>query len=108
MLLTEDIYLAAFGLVSGGELVDVHVRGTNGRRMAFFRIDGADMGQVERDYYGGSAKVDLQRLKAQVRRLKDRAFDALREERTDARESGRDRRDQAAERPGRGRHRAWD
>ena len=36
MLVTEDIYLAAFGLVSGGELVDVHVRGTNGRRMAFF------------------------------------------------------------------------
>ena len=104
MLLTEDIYLAAFGLVSGGELLDVHVRGTNGRRMAFFRIDGLGMAQVERDYYRGSATVDLQRLKAQVRRLKDRAFDALREERSDANEPGGNRRDQAPERPGRGRH----
>jgi hypothetical protein len=108
VLLTEDIYLAAFGLVSGGELVDVHVRGTNGRRMAFFRIDGTGMAQVERSYYGGSATVDLQLLKAQVRRLKDRAFSALREERNDAGESSGNRRDQAAERPGRGRDRAWD
>jgi hypothetical protein len=104
VLLTEDIYLAAFGLVSGGELAGIEVRGTNGRRMAFFRIDGAGMVQVERDYYRGSATVDLQRLKAQVRRLKDRAFDALREERSNASEPGGDRRDQAAERFGRGRH----
>jgi hypothetical protein len=108
VLLTEDIYLAAFGLVSGGELVDVKVRGTNGRRMAFFQIDGDGMAQVEKSYYGGSATVDLQRLKAQVRRLKDRAFDALREERSYASEPDGNRRDQAAERPGRGRHRAWD
>jgi hypothetical protein len=106
--LTEDIYLAAFGLVSGGELVDVHVRGTNGRRMAFFRIDGAGLERVERDYYGGSATVDLQRLKAQVRRLKDRAFDALREERSHAGEPDGNRRGEAAERPLRGRQRAWD
>jgi hypothetical protein len=104
VLLTEDIYLAAFGLVSGGELAGIEVRGTNGRRMAFFRIDGAGMVQVERDYYRGSALVDLQRLKAQVRRLKDRAFDALREERSNASEPGGDRRDQAAERFGRSRH----
>ncbi len=108
MLVTEDIYLAAFGLVSGGELVDVDVRGTNGRRMAFFRIDGAGIERVERDYYQGSATVDLQRLKAQVRRLKDRAFDALREERSNESQSNWNRRDQATERPGRGRHRAWD
>ena len=104
MLVTEDIYLAAFGLVSGGELLDVDVRGTNGRRMAFFRIGGMGMEQVERAYYGGSATVDLQRLKAQVRRLKDRAFEALREESRDARESRGNQRDQAAERLGRGRH----
>ena len=104
MLLTEDIYLAAFGLVSGGELAGIEVRGTNGRRMAFFRIDGAGMVQVERDYYRGSALVDLQRLKAQVRRLKDRAFDALREERSNEGQSNGNQRDQAAERFGRGRH----
>jgi hypothetical protein len=108
VLVTEDIFLAAFGLVSGGELVAVDVRGTNGRRMAFFRIDGTGMEQVERDYYRGSATVDLQLLKAQVRRLKDRAFDALREERNDASQSDGNRGDQAAERPGRGRQRAWD
>ena len=104
MIVTEDIYLAAFGLVKGGELKDVEVRGSNGRRMAFFRIEGNGMEQVERAYFGGSATVDLQRLKAQVRRLKDRAFDALREERNYASESRGDRRDQAAERFGRSRH----
>jgi hypothetical protein len=84
MLVTEDIYLAAFGLVSGGDLAEVTVHGTNGRRMAFFRIDGAGMEQVERDYYRGSASVNLQLLKAQVRRLKDMAFDAMRQERPQA------------------------
>jgi hypothetical protein len=95
VLVTEDIYLAAFGLVRGGELVDVSVRGTNGRRMAFFRIDGAAMAEAEREYFRGNASVNLQLLKAQVRRLKDVAFQAMREERNDASESRRYRRDQA-------------
>ncbi len=107
MIETEDIYLAAFGLVSGGELIEVSVRGTNGRRMAFFRIEGAGMERIERDYHRGAALVDLRLLKSEVRRLKDRAFDALREERNESHER-RDRRDQASERPGRSRHRAWD
>jgi hypothetical protein len=42
------------------------------------------MEQVERDYYRGSASVNLQLLKAQVRRLKDVAFDAMRQERPQA------------------------
>jgi hypothetical protein len=73
--------------------------------MAVFRIVGPDLEEVERDYYRGAAKVNLQLLKAQVRRLKDMAFDAMREEgRRDARQPGRYRRDQAAERSGRGRY----
>ena len=79
---TDDIFFGAFVLVRGGQLKAVEVRGINGRRLAFFHIEGPEVDQAERDYYGGTASVsvNLQLLKFQVRRLKDRAFDAIREE----------------------------
>ena len=80
MLRTDDLFLGGLALVRGGELVGVDVRGTNGRRVAVFRIAGPEVDQAERDYYRGTTSVDLQLLKLQVRRLKDRAFEALREE----------------------------
>lgn len=80
MLRTDDLFLGGLALVRGGELVGVDVRGANGRRVAVFRIAGPDVDQAERDYYRGTTSVDLQLLKLQVRRLKDRAFEALREE----------------------------
>jgi len=105
VLHTDDLYLGGLALLRGGELVGVDVRGTNGRRIAIFRIVGPQVGQAEADYYRGTTSVDLQLLKLQVRRLKDRAFQALREEerRTDAGEQGGDRAYQESERPGRGR-----
>jgi len=36
---TDDLFLGALGLVRGGELLSVEVHGSNGRRMAVFRID---------------------------------------------------------------------
>jgi hypothetical protein len=100
VLQTDDLFLGALGLVRGGELVDVEVRGTNGRRMAVFRIVGPAMAQAERDYHRGVATVDLRLLKSEVRRLKDAAFEALRREerRADAGHEGRDRADQVRER----------
>ena len=62
----------------GGELQDVEVRGMNGRRTAVFRIDGSE--EAKREYYGGKTVVNLQHLKLELKRLKDRAFDAIREE----------------------------
>ena len=105
MLQTDDLFLAAFGLVRGGEIAGIEVKGTNGRRVAVFTIDGPGMQDVEREYRG-AATVDLRLLKSEVRRLKDAAFDAIREEerRGDAGEQGRDRAYQAGE-PARGRRR---
>lgn len=105
MLQTDDLFLGAFGLVRGGELAAIEVRGTNGRRIAVFRIEGPGMAEAERDYYRGAATVDLRLLKSEVRRLKDAAFDAIREEerRRDAGEQGRDRAAQGSERAGRSR-----
>jgi hypothetical protein len=78
---TDDIFLGAYALQRGGALARVEVRGVNGRRIAFFYIDGEDMKQVEREYYGGPAVVvNLLLLKSSVRRLKDEAFCAIREE----------------------------
>jgi hypothetical protein len=99
VLQTDDLFLGAFGLVRGGELRGVEVRGTNGRRVAVFTIAGPAVDDVAREYHRGAALVDLRLLKSEVRRLKELAFDALRaEERADAGHEGRDRADQVRER----------
>jgi hypothetical protein len=98
---TDDLFLCALALSRGGLLAGVEVEGINGRAVAFFHIDGAD-DRIEHDYYHGPAVVHLQLLKAAVQRLKNAAFDAIREkERTHAASTdqpGADRRYQA---PGR-------
>ncbi|HEM47532.1 MAG TPA: hypothetical protein ENO23_10875 [Alphaproteobacteria bacterium] len=98
MLQTDDLFLGGLALLRGAELVGIGVRGTNGRRVAVFRIAGEAAHQAEADYYGGSTVVDLQLLKLQVRRLKDRGFDAIREEERGAGHEGGDRTDQGRER----------
>jgi hypothetical protein len=105
VLQTDDLFLGAFGLVRGGELEGVEVRGANGRRVAVFTISGPGLEEAIRDYHRGAALVDLRLLKSEVRRLKDVAFEALRREerRTDAGHEGRDRADQVRERPRGGR-----
>ncbi|MGH9388088.1 MAG: hypothetical protein ACRD1Z_00625 [Vicinamibacteria bacterium] len=97
---TDDLFLAALGLVRGGALEAAEVRGTNGRRLAVFRIGGVGIEQTERDYHRWPTLVDLRLLKSEVRRLKDVAFQALREEerRRHAGHEGRDRADQVRER----------
>jgi hypothetical protein len=102
VLQTEDIFLASFGLVRGGELASVEVRAINNRRLAFFRIVGPDMDQVQREYYQGHSLVNLRLLKSEVARLKDLAFAELRKERRDGSHTGGDRTDQAGQ-PHRGR-----
>jgi hypothetical protein len=104
VLETDDLFLGALGLVRGGELQAVEVRGTNGRRVAVFRIAGPAMEDAERDYHRGPALVDLRLLKSEVRRLKELAFEALRaeERRGHAGHQGRDRADQGRERAWRG------
>jgi hypothetical protein len=77
---TDDIFLAAFSLVRGGELEAVEVRGTNGRRLAVFTVCGEGAETAAREYHRGETRVDLRLLKSEVRRLKDVAFDAIREE----------------------------
>ena len=100
MLRTDDLFLAALGLVRGGELHGTEIRGTNGRRVAVFLIAGDGMPAVEHDYYGGASLVNLRLFKSEVARLKNVAFDALREEerRGHAGHEGRDRADQGRER----------
>jgi hypothetical protein len=106
VLETDDLFLGAYGLVRGGELASVEVRGKNGRRVAVFQISGAAAEEAEREYHGGETTVDLRILKAEVRRLKDAVFTAIREEqrRGDAGYEGRDRSRQVRE-PAPGRRR---
>ena len=105
VLRTDDLYLGGLALLRGGELRAVEVRGQNGRRVAFFRIAGEGMAEAEREFHRGAATVDLRLLKSEVRRLKDAAFQAIREEerRGDAGDQGGDRAHQGGERAFRGR-----
>jgi hypothetical protein len=104
VLQTEDLFLGAFGLTRGGELAGIEVRGVNGKRLAVFRIEGPGMGDVEREYHRGPSLVDLRLLKSEVARLKNLAFQALREEESrDAGEQRGDRAHQGRERAGGGR-----
>lgn len=80
MLTTDDLFLGGLALARGAELVRVDVRGSNGRRVAVFGLAGEAAEQASRDYHAGTTSVDVQLLKLQVRRLKERAFEALRQE----------------------------
>jgi hypothetical protein len=104
VLQTEDLFLGAFGLTRGGELAGIEVRGVNGKRLAIFRIEGPGMNDVEREYHRGASLVDLRLLKSEVARLKNLAFQALREEESrHAREQRGDRAHQVGERAASGR-----
>jgi hypothetical protein len=97
---TDDLFLGAFGLARGGELAGVEIRGTNGRRVAVFRIEGPGIDDVEREFHRGPALVDLRLLKTEVVRLKNLAFRAIREEETrNAGVEGRDRAHQVGQFP---------
>jgi hypothetical protein len=95
---TDDIFLGAYGLLRGGELVSVEVRSFGRRPVAVFTIGGVDV--AEREYHGGKAVVDLRLFKSEVRRLKDVAFEAIRKEERRAGQQGRDRTNQGGERAG--------
>jgi hypothetical protein len=95
---TDDIFLGAYGLLRGGELVSVEVRSFGRRPVAVFTIDGQSATTAEREYHGGKAVVDLRLFKSEVRRLKDVAFEAIRKEERRAGQQGRDRTDQGCER----------
>ncbi|MGH9319445.1 MAG: hypothetical protein ACRD3V_06100 [Vicinamibacteria bacterium] len=101
MIQTDDLFLGAFVLMRGGEIRSIEVRGTNGRRTAVFQIEGAEGAELE--YYGGKTVVNLQLLKLELKRLKDRAFEAIREEERHARHERGHRPRQAEERPRPGR-----
>jgi len=77
---TDDLFLGGYCLSRGGELVAIEVQRTHGRKVAVFAIAGEAVQDAEREYFRGPTSVDLQHLKLQVRRLKERAFAALREE----------------------------
>jgi hypothetical protein len=96
LIQTDDLFLGAYVLMRGGELRSIEVRGTNGRRTAVFRIEGAEGAELE--YYGGKTVVNLQLLKLELKRLKDRAFEAIREEERNARHERGDRADQIVQR----------
>jgi hypothetical protein len=78
VLTTNDLWLGGLALARGAQLVRVDVERVNGRPVAVFGLAGDAAEQARIDYHGGTTTVDVQLLKLQVRRLKEKAFDAVR------------------------------
>ena len=78
-LATESLYLGAYALTNGAELKRVVVSRTNGRRTAVFELDCAWSDKLADEYYTGAAVVNLAAYRENLERLKDRLFEALRQ-----------------------------
>jgi hypothetical protein len=81
-LSTENLYLGAFALSQGAELKRVVLSRSNGRTTAVFELEGQDVETLVRTYWEGSAIVNLAQFRESLEGLKDRLFEALRENET--------------------------
>jgi len=79
---TENLYLGAWALSRGCELKRVVVSRSNGRATAVFELEGAEVEALAQDYYQGRAVVNLGHYREMLEGLKDRLFEALRENET--------------------------
>jgi hypothetical protein len=86
-LATENLYLGAFALTEGAELKRVVLSRSNGRTTAVFELDGAEVDKLAAAYYSGSAVVNLAHFREKLEGLKDRLFEALRENETRRRQA---------------------
>jgi len=75
---TDDLFLGAYALAQGAELVGLETTGWNGRRLVRVRLRGRGLARCERRYRAGQAVVNVTVLKATLAHLKDLVFAELR------------------------------
>jgi hypothetical protein len=80
-LVTDDLYLAAYALAEGAELVGIDLVAYAGKPVGSFRLRGPEVARLERAYLCGSAVTNVGALKRYVKHLKDVLFARLRKER---------------------------
>lgn len=93
-LRTDDLFLAAYALTRGAAVAGVDMSGRNGRRLAFVRLTGEGLAELEREYLAGRATANVTVLRDLVRHVKDVMFAAIRSaDEKEERETRRERHD---------------
>jgi hypothetical protein len=78
-MLATDLYLGAWLLHSGAVLKGVQVSRSNGKATAVFELEGPGLEEHAREWFEGRAVANVAAYREKVEALKDRLFDALRE-----------------------------
>ncbi|MBF0396747.1 MAG: hypothetical protein HQK78_08255 [Desulfobacterales bacterium] len=73
---TTDIFLSAFFLSMGSELLEIKVAG-GPKAIASFLIAGKDLAKLDKSYASGNASVNPVQLRASLNWLKDVLFEKL-------------------------------
>jgi len=82
-LRTYDLYLAAFLVARGEQLVRVDAERNGRHRAAFVFGHNAQAQSLQTAYVAGDAEANVLRLKNALQQLKDELFDALDDRRRD-------------------------
>lgn len=77
----KDLYLGAYILCEGGRLAGLEIIPGRGKPTVVFHLEGVEDSQVVTSYLTGRATVNLSALRSNLSYLKDRMFDAIRQER---------------------------
>lgn len=80
-LATDDLFLAAYLLAEGAELVAIDLVAFAGKPVASFRLRVQGIDRLERAYLAGTATTNVGALKRYLKHLKDLLFARLRKER---------------------------
>ena len=79
-LATDDLFLAAYALSEGAELVGVDIVVSGARPVATFRLSAPRLSRLERAYLDGTAMTNVNSLKRYLKYVKDVLFNRLRNE----------------------------
>lgn len=79
-LVTDDLFLAAYVLAEGAELVSMDVLSYAGKPVASFRIRAPGIERLQQAYLAGTAMTNVGALKRYLKHLKDLLFARLRGE----------------------------
>jgi hypothetical protein len=80
-LVTDDLFLAAYALAEGADLVAIDLVVFAGKPVASFRLRARGVERLERAYLSGTAVTNVGTLKRYLKHLKDLLFARLRRER---------------------------
>lgn len=80
-LVTDDLFLAAYALSEGAKITSIEFATHANKQVASFRLQAADVRDLQRAYLTGTAVANVGALKRYLKHLKDLLFDQMRNQR---------------------------